>query len=423
MLNNYDGYNALAEGVRGANSPYVLFYNRNHGNDNSISDFNKEEILTIVSDYKDYFVDMYSINHDVNFYKNDSFTIVDTENRNFGVTGYMNIDSINSKGSNVLNQSLLYGNYPQTLNEKENGIVISDYFAKLIIQNGITIDGNIKYQPTCFSTTDKNYESGAKTVLGSTIKLDGKDCKIIGIYETDYQTYVDSNDTLRVAFNQTSDEDFYKYNIQNVYGVVHVSQEFLAKNLSTNTQKTNYKNYRSYLALNTENISDVELGEIIKNLETKGYYFSSTSSEKINSLNDKQDILKNVFLGISLFCAVFTVILMYYFISQTIIDKQRDMGVLKAMGASNFDIAKIFLLSTAIFVLISFMLTILIVTTTAVVSNLMIKTSLFITFNLFSISYKTYFAMFGVSMLVCFMGALAPLVMFSKKSPVQIIKG
>jgi len=415
MLNNYNGYEALAEGAKGSYSPYVLFYNRNDSNYNMITNFNKEEILTIASDYKDYFVDMYSINHDVNF----SGNIIYTENRNFNVSGYMQIDSIDSSGNNVLNQSLLYGNYPQTLSEKENGIVISDYFAKLIIQNGILVDGNVLYQPTCFSITDDGYTSGSKTVLGSTIKLNGKDCKIIGIYQTDYETYVDSS----VTFNQTSDENMYKYNIQNVYGIVHVSQEFLEKNLSTNPQKTNYENYRSYLALNTKGISEYELSKTIENLEEKGFYFNSISSEKIESLNEKQDILKTVFLGMSLFCGIFTIVLMYYFISQTIIDKQRDMGVLKAMGASNFDIAKIFLLSTAIFVLISFVLTILIVTITAIVSNLMIKSSLFITFNLFSISYKTYFAMLGVSMLVCFMGALAPLVMFSKKTPVQIIKG
>lgn len=416
MLNNYNGYDALAEGVNGSYSPYVLFSNRNDKNYNNIASFHKEEILTIASDYKDYFVDMYSIYHDVNFYKDN---IVNTENRNFSVSGYLEIDSINSDGKNLLNQTLLYGNYPQTLSEKENGIVISDYFAKLIIKNGITVDGNVLYQPTCFSTTEEGYISGAKTVLGSTIKLDGKDCKIIGIYKTDYESYVDSS----VTFNLTSDENMYKYNVQNVYGVVHVSKDFLIKNLSTNAQKNNYDKYRSHLALNTNNISDYELSKVIENLEEKGYYFNSVSSEKIQSLNDKQDILKNVFLGMSLFCGIFTVVLMYYFISQTIIDKQRDMGVLKAMGASNFDIAKIFLLSTAIFVLISFVLTILIVTVTAFISNLMIKSSLFITFNLFAISYKTYFAMFGVSMLICFMGVLAPLVMFSKKTPVQIIKG
>lgn len=415
MLNSYNTYDALAEGVDASYSPYVLFYNRNDSNFNMITDYNKDEILDIASDYKDYFVDMYSINQNVDF----SSDIIYTENRNFSVTGYMEIDSIDSNGKNKLNQSLIYGNYPQTLNEKQNGIVISDYFAKLIIKNGIIINGNIKYQPTYFSTTEVGYVSGAKTVINSYITIEGKEYKIIGIYKTDYESYVDST----MTFNQNSDESMYKYNLQNVYGVVHVSSEFLKANLSMTVQKTDYLNYRSHLALNTKDISDFELSRTIEKLENKGFYFSSVSSEKINSLSEKQDILKNIFLGMSLFCGVFSIVLMYYFISQTIIDKQRDMGVLKAMGASNFDIAKIFLLSTAIFVLISFVITLLIVTITALVSNMMINSSLFITFNMFGISYKTYFAMFGVSLLICFMGVLAPLVMFSKKTPVQIIRG
>ena len=204
---------------------------------------------------------------------------------------------------------------------------------------------------------------------------------------------------------------------------MHVSSEFLKSNLSETVNKTDYLNYRSHLALSIKNVSDFELSRIIEKLENKGFYFSSVSSEKINLLSEKQDILKNIFLGMSLFCGVFSIVLMYYFVSQTIIDKKRDMGVLKAMGASNFDIAKIFLLSTAIFVLISFVVTLLIVTITAIVSNMMINSSLFITFNMFAISYKTYFAMFGISLLICFMGVLAPLVMFSKKTPVEIIKG
>ena len=288
------------------------------------------------------------------------------------------------------------------------------------MEYGIKIDGNIKYQPNYYSTTQSGYVAGSKTVLGSDIKIGGRTYKIIGIYQTDFENFVNPT---TMCFKNASDENSYQYNIENVYGVVHVSKEFLKENLSTNVDKTNYENYRSELALNTSTMSDNDLAKTIKNLEEKGFYFSSVSSEKINLLNEKQDILKTVFFGMSIFSAVFAIVLMYYFISQTIIDKKRDMGVLKAMGASNIDIAKIFLLSTGIFVLMSFIITIVLVTITALVSNLVIKSTLFITFNMFSIGYKTYFAMFGVSLLISFMGALAPLVAFSKKTPVDIIKG
>lgn len=411
MLNNFNKYEALSIGVDSEYSAYVNFYNENQISLNTISNENIAEVLEKTNYADKDFYHFYNVNYSTNIAPSINTGMF----RNFQITGMVALDNDNTWSNNLnpLNQNILYGSYPNSPSTRTNNVVISDFVARLIMEYGIINEANLEVKPIFFDVTEEGYNSElGTTVINSQLKIGENFYTICGIYNTDYESYIMENS---FAFDNTKNQEMFNYNLKNVYGAVHVSSEFIsAKNL---------ERYRTALILETSNLNTSSLSRIIEDLNNIGYEFQSVTSSAINNLCEKQNILKNVFLGISIFAGVFTMILMYYFISSTIQDKKRDMGVLKALGATNWDIAQIFLISTGLFVLISFALTLIAITISAVIVNSVISTSLAFNFNILNLTYSTYFALFGMSLLVSFLGAYIPLRILTRLTPSEIIKG
>lgn len=319
--------------------------------------------------------------------------------------------------TNMFGQEILYGTYPQGAND---GVVISDYMLGLIrlygLQKGIGDRwvGEIAIEPEGRTLTEKwtDHYIG-ENIVGHSITLDGISYRICGIYDTDYETYASASNL--IYYNTQISKDMYRYNQNNVYLTIHTSKDFEIPKAVTTGIAVGLNGYSAS--------NNTELQNIVNGFSKKGFALSSIISSTVGNMAKSIEIYKGVSILLGCFSAFFAIVMMYYFINQIIIDRKNDVGVLKALGFSNWNISSIFLQSTSMFVVLSFIVTLIITELASVIANSLVGGSTFIKFNLMSSNFGAVLLMFGVCVLIAVIGAIIPLINFAKKKPNEILKG
>ena len=175
------------------------------------------------------------------------------------------------------------------------------------------------------------------------------------------------------------------------------------------------------LTINTS-IGNKLLETSINSLSKLGFTFVSPTSVEINDFNNTIEIVKTVFLVTSIFTAIYSLVLMYYFISQMIKDRKADIGILRAMGAGKMDVAKIFILCASLLALSIFVLTVILTLVTSAVANIIVVANLSLTISVFSNQFTMYIYLALLCLLVVIMGTAIPIINYSKKAPNQLMK-
>ncbi|MDV3205322.1 MAG: ABC transporter ATP-binding protein/permease [Weeping tea tree witches'-broom phytoplasma] len=178
----------------------------------------------------------------------------------------------------------------------------------------------------------------------------------------------------------------------------------------------------------SKNLSEEEIKEIVEahyenSYDNKIPFKISLSNipaiKFIDAVNPIFQILSGVFLFLSVNYIIFSAVLMFNFISSSIKDKIKDIGILKAIGANSFDIAKIFIQEVILISIINLLLSLCVTKFLIFLGNQWISNLVWITlieFGFYSISIITIFV-FVFSFAVSFMEIFK----ISFKKPIDII--
>lgn|GEM_PF-1312834 len=98
--------------------------------------------------------------------------------------------------------------------------------------------------------------------------------------------------------------------------------------------------------------NDRENIKLLKELSKLNYRHNTNYSYELDNIRDLFNIVKLVLYGIGLVFTFFTILLIYTFISTNISIKQKDIGILTALGTTNKDIAKIFLTESLLIIIL-----------------------------------------------------------------------
>lgn len=98
--------------------------------------------------------------------------------------------------------------------------------------------------------------------------------------------------------------------------------------------------------------NDRENIKLLKELSKLNYPHNTNYSYELDNIRDLFNIVKLVLYGIGLVFTFFTILLIYTFISTNISIKQKDIGILTALGTTNKDIAKIFLTESLLIIIL-----------------------------------------------------------------------
>ena len=183
-----------------------------------------------------------------------------------------------------------------------------------------------------------------------------------------------------------------------------------------------YSNGLIPVAGNSARLSDLVRGENVKSEGSVSYTIQNANYAAISSLNSTVALLSAIFLYAGIGVAVFAASLLFNFISVSIADKKREIGILRAVGAKSSDVFKIFLSESMLIVAVCSLASIIITAVISAVVNAKISATLGLTFSPFAFGILSVLMITGIAVITALISTILPVWFFSKKKPVDTIR-
>jgi ABC-type lipoprotein export system ATPase subunit/ABC-type antimicrobial peptide transport system permease subunit len=184
--------------------------------------------------------------------------------------------------------------------------------------------------------------------------------------------------------------------------------------------------YYSFLLLampkNTENLKKLLRIHYDNEGTSVGYYIDNYSLNQITSLTNSLFIYKNVFLPVAIISAVFSCLLLLNYLTASVADKKREIGILRALGAKKSDVISIFFLETLIISLVCFALSLVVLFTFAPLINKTLMASSGVLVTIFMPGMRQILILLALSLFVSFLSAFFPIKNIARTTPISIIR-
>ena len=165
------------------------------------------------------------------------------------------------------------------------------------------------------------------------------------------------------------------------------------------------------------------LGAEHKNAENDVFYVLANSLyQNVMSVSETIDLLSKIFLWVGLGLAVFASLLLANFITMSISNKKKEIGILRAVGARGADVFKIFFAESGIIVGICTVLALIGSIVVSFVLNSVLKAGLGLNVALFVFGPLSVVVMIAVALVVALVATFLPVRAAAKKKPVESIR-
>ena len=147
--------------------------------------------------------------------------------------------------------------------------------------------------------------------------------------------------------------------------------------------------------------------------------------EFLGDIDDGQEIYSLIFPIIgaaAVVLALFAALLLFSFISQSINNKKKEIGILRAVGARGVDVFKIFIVEGIAVTLICLVLGVLGSLAACAITNSILITKGVLAYNFFLFTWKNALILFGIAAVTAIIATGIPVAVFSKKKPVETIR-
>jgi len=159
------------------------------------------------------------------------------------------------------------------------------------------------------------------------------------------------------------------------------------------------------------------------NAETDVFYaLSNNVVSLVETASEVVGVLSTVFLCVGIVLAIFSALLLFNFISMSITNKKKEIGILRAVGARGVDVFKIFFSESGVIVGICAALAIIGSIIIAAAINNTIKTQLGLNVTLFVLGVPSIAIMLCMAASVAVVATFLPVFFASRKKPVESIR-
>lgn len=152
------------------------------------------------------------------------------------------------------------------------------------------------------------------------------------------------------------------------------------------------------------------------------YLMQSSLYETVLSVNGLADSMGKVFLIIGIVFAVFSALLMFNFISMSISNKRKEIGILRAVGARGVDVFKIFFSEAGIIVGICTVLSLILAFISVGIINNVVRIEAGLGVTVFVFGFASLGMMLGIAVLIAFISTFLPVYFAARKKPVESIR-
>ncbi len=216
----------------------------------------------------------------------------------------------------------------------------------------------------------------------------------------------------------------------NVVGVFDFGDEFRSMFVVNESylQQLNFPQERAlYIELPE---SKQEIREILQVVNDNLMYHVTEISDTLFMVSNIFKIFAVVFRWIALILGIFSVILLFNFVTLSVLNKKKEIGILRAIGTRGFDVSKIFLIEafivagiTAIFAIALMFLGIYGVNALLIVNfKEYMQSNAIEKIALLQIGIVPIIAVIAACILITFIATIIPTIKISKMKPVDAIK-
>ncbi len=153
------------------------------------------------------------------------------------------------------------------------------------------------------------------------------------------------------------------------------------------------------------------------------FKIESTMMQTLDMVDETVSLLDVIFLGIGIGFAVFAAVMMSNFISVSITNKKKEIGILRAVGAQSRDVFLIFFTEAFIIAFINFLLSAAVSLGGVLAINMFLRDELGMDLTLLSFGIRQIALLLGVSVLVALISSFFPTYKIARKQPVDAMKG
>ena len=153
-----------------------------------------------------------------------------------------------------------------------------------------------------------------------------------------------------------------------------------------------------------------------------GFRMTNEVVETMDNWGDMIGTMRKVFLWIGLGFALFAALMMLNFVSATVTDKKREIGILRAVGARSADVFLIFFAEAFVVAMLNFVLAAVATGIATAYINMAIRQELGFALTLLHFGVRQVGLIFVVSLAVAVLGTLLPASKIAKKTPVDAMR-
>lgn len=235
--------------------------------------------------------------------------------------------------------------------------------------------------------------------------------KVAGFYVADYDTHLDGvyltqafiDDNVRVEWSDYHQTSTTKY-------VPAEGEKYSGIMLEYDGTTGTYKKLAESVGINNADEHDVYLT------------INSSLYTMVEMANEYAEMLSTIFLGVGIVFAVFASLLLFNFVSVSISNKRKEIGILRAVGARGVDVFKIFFAESGIIVGICTLLSLVGTVSVCAILNTVLRTQIGLSISLFVFGILSVVMMIGIALVVAFISTFLPVFFAARKKPVDSIR-
>ncbi|MCQ2795728.1 MAG: ATP-binding cassette domain-containing protein [Bacilli bacterium] len=167
--------------------------------------------------------------------------------------------------------------------------------------------------------------------------------------------------------------------------------------------------------------SDNQIDAMIKDYGNYLYEMNNATYQQMTIMIQLVNQFKQIFLYVGIGTGVLAALLFANFISASISNKKKDIGILRAVGAKSTDVFKVFWSESGVIALICFVLATISSAITCVSLNNVIAGTL-ISIKILNFSIVNILIILGAAILISLLATLIPVIRAAKKPPVEAIR-
>ncbi len=319
------------------------------------------------------------------------------------------------------NLKMIAGILPKK-NLEENEIVITKYVYEQFAKFGYKdLNGSLV-------SIDKPDD-----LIGKSIQIDEESYIVSGIVDTNL-----NNERYNYCLNNIEEDLSYAatrgYTYEelqtildyDLHTIIFVREGYYNEVVKTNTQDitTNEGNYlRVFTLLKKNYYDDIKLVDFsfdMKNNER--YMINNEVTATIDIVDSRMDEIVDYLLYVGIGFAVFASLILFNFISESVLLKKRDIGILRALGASIKDVLLIFINESLLIAIINTVLAVIGTFISMIIINHQIVNKYELLIKFADIGFRQIGLVLIISIFVAMISSIIPIMSFRREKPIDIIK-